>query len=56
MYYKQPTPSQAVEITPAKKKSPTSLNRRFRVHPDGTTSPVEDILDWDFDKPNRAGE
>jgi len=56
MYYKQPTPSQAVEIAPARNKQPIVLKRRFRVHPDGTTSPAEEHLDWDFDKLNRAGE
>lgn len=56
MIYFKPMPVKAVEITPAQKKQPTVLKRRFKIHPDGTVSPVEDHLDWDLDKPNRLGE
>lgn len=55
-FYK-PT-KQTVEQAPVKKniigKAPKSP--RLVVNPDGTVSTIEDHLNWDFDKPNRAGE
>lgn len=57
MLYFKPTPVKAVVATaPAQKKEPVQIKKRYRVHSDGTISPIEDVLDWDFDKPNRAGE
>jgi len=44
--------SLTVEITPVAKKQPVVLKKKYRVHPDGTVSPIEEHLDWDFDKMN----
>lgn len=48
---------QTVEQAPVKKiigKVPQAP--RLVLTPNGTLAPVEDILDWDFDTSNRAGE
>ena len=48
---------QVVEISPlVKKLSKAPIAPRLVFNPDGTVSPVEDHLNWDFDKLNRAGE
>lgn len=51
-------PNKTVEPAPVKQniigKAPKSP--RLVVNPDGTLSTIEDHLNWDFDKPNRAGE
>jgi hypothetical protein len=51
MIHFKPTTT-VVATAPVAKKQPVVLKRRYRVHPDGTTSPIEDTLDWDFDKMN----
>lgn len=50
-------PAKTVEQAPVKKiiaKAPCAPRLVF--NPDGTVSPIEDHLNWDFDKLNRAGE
>ena len=45
-----------VEITPVTKKQPVVLKKKYKVHPDGTVSPIEDHLNWDFDKSYRTDD
>lgn len=53
-------PTKAVEPSgvPATKKVIGKAPKapRLVLSPNGTLVPVEDLLDWDFDKLNRAGE
>ena len=53
-------PTKAVEPkgVPAKAKHIINVPKapRLVLSPNGTLVPVEDILDWDFDKLNRAGD
>jgi hypothetical protein len=53
LYYKEQTVEQAPVI---KNLSKAPKAPRLVINPDGTVSPVEDHLNWDFDKPNRLGE
>ena len=55
LYYKEQTVT--VEQAPVKKiiaKAPSAPRLVYNI--DGTVSPIEDHLNWDFDKPNRTGE
>jgi len=57
MIHYKPMPVKTVEQAPVKRiianvpKAP-----RLVLSPNGTVVPIEAILDWDFDKLNRAGE
>lgn len=56
LYYK---PTKAVEpkgVPATKKTINVPKAPRLVLSPNGTLVPVEDLLDWDFDKLNRAGE
>ena len=48
MLHFKPMPVKTVEQAPVAKKQPVALKKRFRVHPDGTVSPIEEHLDWDL--------
>lgn len=49
--------TKTVEQAPVKKVIATVPKApRLVYNPDGTVSPIEDHLNWDFDKRNRAGE
>ena len=49
--------TKAVEVTPAvKKHAKAPVAPRLVFNPDGTVSPIEEHLNWDFDKLNSAGE
>ena len=50
-------PVKTVESAPVKMKIiNVPKSPRLVLSPSGTLLPIEDILDWDFDKLNRAGE
>ena len=49
-YYKQTTVEQAPVNNPKLGKAPKAP--RLIMNPDGTLSPIEDHLNWDFDKRN----
>jgi hypothetical protein len=57
MIFYKPMPVKTVEQAPVKMKIINVPKApRLVLSPSGTLLPIEDILDWDFDKLNRAGE
>jgi hypothetical protein len=57
MIFYKPMPVKTVESAPVKMKIiNVPKSPRLVLSPNGTIVPVETIIDWDFDKINRAGE
>jgi len=57
MLHFKPMPVRTVEQAPVKMKLINVPKApRLVLSPCGTVVPIEDILNWDFDKLNRAGE
>jgi len=56
MLYYKPMPVKTVEQAPVKNIINVPKSPRLVLSPNGTVVPIEAILDWDFDKLNRAGE
>jgi hypothetical protein len=57
MIFFKPMPVKTVEQAPVKMKViNVPVAPRLVLSPSGTLVPVEDMLDWDFDKLNGAGE
>ena len=57
MLYFKPMPVKTVEQAPVKMKViNVPIAPRLVLSPSGTIVTEEDMLDYDFDKPNRAGE
>ena len=56
MLHFKPMPVKTVESAPVKNIINVPIAPRLVLSPNGTIVPIETILNWDFDKINRAGE